>query len=196
VLRPGVFFPGWVKKKTRAGCLFVTPYIGTGIRLDVKNPSRVGADRIVNAIAANRIHKGLLIIIDFGTATTIDCVTKDGSFIGGVIVPGPGVFARSLHDYTAQLPLVSLRALRALRAQRIVGRDTIAAIRSGLYFGYKGLIESIIAELKKVMGKKAVVFATGGFSHFWGAHIKGVDRIIPNLTLDGLRYLGEQYDEK
>ena len=136
--------------RQRFGCraLAVTPRSRLGMRLKVKTPLEVGADRILNALAAFELAKGPAVVIDFGTATTFDCVSKRGDYLGGAILPGPRMAAKALASGTAQLPEIAVR-----RPRRVIGRNTKECIEAGLYFGYLGMIERILgmtlAEMKR-----------------------------------------------
>jgi type III pantothenate kinase len=141
----------------------------------------VGADRVVNALALKAMGPGPAIAIDFGTATTFDCVDKAGDYVGGAILLGPASAARALHEFTAKLPLVKVR-----KPARAVGTDTVSCIESGLYFGYLGMIYEVLARAKKELGGKPRVVATGGLAPLFAADLPGV-RAEPDLTLRGLR---------
>ena len=162
------------------------------IAIRVDRPADVGADRLVNALAAARIHGTPAIVADFGTATTIDCVAADGAFVGGAIAPGLELGLEALAARTAKLPRVELRA-----PDRAIGRDTIGAIQSGTILGYQaladGLIGRIRAELADAAGSPIAdvrVILTGGLSTApWARGIAGVDAIDPDLTLKGLAIL-------
>lgn len=159
-----------------------------GIKLKVDQPSEVGVDRLLNALAVAELHGKPAVVIDFGTATTFDCVSSRGDYLGGAILIGPKLAALALHEYTAQLPRVDVRP-----SKRIVGRNTVECIQSGLYFGYLGMIERVLRESLAEMGpaaRKAKVVATGGLA---GVFYKDLLKIkagiehAPDLTLQGLR---------
>ncbi len=160
------------------------------IPVRVDQPSEVGADRLANALAAGRLYGAPAIVLDFGTATTLDVVAADGAFIGGAIAPGLELGLEALAARTAQLPRVE-----ALRPERAIGRDTISAIRSGAVFGYLGLarelIERVRTELERESpGRPIHVILTGGVSQApWIAELRGVDAVDPDLTLEGLAIL-------
>ncbi|MCR4294358.1 MAG: type III pantothenate kinase [Elusimicrobia bacterium] len=160
---------------------FITPRSPLGLKLKVKTPTQVGADRILNALALRSLFKGPSIAIDFGTATTFDCVNGNGAYIGGAILLGPNSAARALHEFTAKLPLIKVRKPRS-----VVGKDTVACLEAGLYFGYLGMIREVLARTKKEMGGKAKVAATGGLAPLFLKDLPGV-RHAPDLTLNGLR---------
>lgn len=149
-----------------------------------KAPNEVGADRIVNAKAALAYHRGPLIVVDFGTATTFDCVSDQGEYLGGVIAPGPVISAQALFEKTAQLPFVTLSTKAP-----ILGSTTVESIEAGLYHGYRGMVNEILYQLKIVLGQKTYVIATGGQAKWILKDLAGVNEFIPELTLKGLYLL-------
>ncbi|MBD3270977.1 MAG: type III pantothenate kinase [Elusimicrobia bacterium] len=175
-----------LKKICRASIMHVTSHCTTGITIDIDNKQELGADRLVNAVAACRHTRGSAIVVDFGTAVTFDCIKKNGRYVGGIIMPGPGLAAQSLADHTAQLPLVAFTKPRT-----VIGRNTIQCIRAGLFYGYSDMTEGLLRRLKKKLPKPVTVFATGGLAPVFGKYITGIDRVIPWLTLDGLRHVWE-----
>ncbi len=152
-----------------------------GIKVNVERPSAVGADRLVNAIAAHERYKGALIIVDFGTATTFDIVTEDGDYEGGVIAPGVNISAEALHQAAAMLPRVAIQ-----RTQNVIGKDTVPAMQSGLYWGYMGLLEGLIARIKEEYGKPMTVIGTGGLATPFFRQTNVIDHLDPDLTIRGL----------
>ncbi|HEX2755688.1 MAG TPA: type III pantothenate kinase, partial [Candidatus Limnocylindrales bacterium] len=162
------------------------------IAIRVDRPAEVGADRLVNALAAARIHGTPAVVADFGTATTIDCVAADGAFVGGAIAPGLELGLEALAARTARLPRVELRA-----PDRAIGRDTVSAIQSGTIFGYQALADGLIARIRGELAEAAGVepgdvrvILTGGLSAApWARALVGVDAIDPDLTLKGLAIL-------
>ena len=139
--------------------LVVRAGVKTGVRIRMDNPAEVGADRIVDAAAAHHLYGGPVIIVDLGTATTFDTVSKEGDYLGGAIAPGLSMAAEALFTHTAMLPRVELT-----RPAHAIGTNTITAMQSGLVFGYVGLIEGIIARIQKELKAKAKVVATGGYA--------------------------------
>ncbi len=164
--------------------LVVGAGVKTGVRIRMDNPREVGADRIVNAAAAHHLYGGPVIIIDLGTATTFDIVSREGDYIGGVIAPGITMGAEALSTRTAVLPQVELIA-----PKRAIGSNTIAAIQSGLIFGYVGLIEGVVARIQKELEEKTSVVATGGYAELIARETKIIERVNPDLTLIGLRLI-------
>ncbi len=168
--------------------LVVSTKINTGIAVRVDQPEQVGADRIVNSLAAHTLYGGPAIVVDLGTATTFDVIARDGSYIGGSIAPGIGIARDALVGRTAQLYQVALQP-----PPDPIGRNTTHALQSGLFWGYVGLIEGLVARLRAAMpdgdGRDAKVIATGGLAPLFKEHTKIIDRIAPLLTLDGLRIL-------
>jgi len=152
-----------------------------GIKINVDRPEVVGADRLVNAIAAHERYKGALIVVDFGTATTFDIVTADGDYEGGVIAPGVNVSAEALHSAAAMLPRVAIS-----RSQSVIGKDTIPAMQSGLYWGYISLIEGLVRRIKEEFGAPMTVVATGGLANVFHAQTAAIDHYDPDLTIRGL----------
>ena len=160
------------------------------LTLKVQKPSEVGADRVLNSLAVKELYGLPAIVIDFGTATTFDCVSARSEYLGGAILAGPNMTAWALKEKTAKLPLVNIA-----KPKRAIGKDTIECIQAGLYFGYLGMIEKILAlSLKemKTSRAKTYVVATGGLSHLFKRDLpKGV-YFSPNLTLEGLRIAAEK----
>lgn len=171
--------------------LSVTPGSPLGIRLRVRRPREVGADRILNALAAFERVRGPAIVLDFGTATTFDCVSGEGDYLGGAILPGPRMAAEALAEDTAQLPLVAIR-----RPRRVIGKDTVECMEAGLYFGYLGMIERILKmtlkEMRAAVSGRVRVLATGGLAGFFRRDLPKAVPVVPDLTLQGLRIAYEQ----
>ncbi|MFQ3536834.1 MAG: type III pantothenate kinase [Aggregatilineales bacterium] len=166
--------------------LIVNPHIQLGIQIEVDNPEQVGADRIVNAAAVQQLYGGPAIVIDFGTATTFDVISRQGNYIGGSIAPGIGIAHDALVRRAAQLYKVDLAP-----PPSPIGRNTTHAIQSGLFLGYLCLVEGLVARLKAAMpdGDEAKVIATGGLAGLFQQHTPVIEIIAPMLTLDGLRLI-------
>ena len=158
-----------------------------GFDIRVDNPAEVGADRLLNTLAAHQQHGGPLIVIDFGTATTFDVVDSDGAYLGGVIAPGINLSIEALHKAAARLPRIGIG-----RPQAVIGRSTIPAMQSGIYWGYVGLIEGLITRMRAEYDKPLRVIATGGLAPLLAEGTTIIDMIDPDLTLDGLRLLAER----
>lgn len=164
--------------------LIVGPGVKTGVRIRIDNPREVGADRIVNAAAAHYLYAGASIIIDLGTATTFDVVSKEGDYLGGVIAPGIAIAAEALFTRTAALPRVQL-----VPPKQSIGTNTVTAMQSGIIFGYVGLIEGMVARIQKELGERAMVIATGGYAELIAKETKVIDGVNSDLTLVGLRLI-------
>ena len=168
--------------------LRVTPQSPLGFKLKVREPQGVGVDRVLNALALRTLYKTPAIAIDFGTATTFDCVDAKGDYVGGAILLGPNSAARALHEFTAKLPLV-----KVARPRSVVGKDTVECIQAGLYHGYVGMIKEVLAKTKAELGGKATVVATGGLASLFVGELPGVKN-SPDLTLHGLRFAADMLD--
>jgi type III pantothenate kinase len=167
--------------------LFVEPGIKTGMPVHYDNPAEVGADRIVNGVAAFEKYGGPCVVVDFGTATTFDCVSSKGEYLGGVICPGIGISADALFQRTARLPRVEIR-----KPSRVIGTNTVGSLQSGLYYGYLGLVDGILELLLKELGEQTKVIATGGLGGMIGPGSKYIKTVDDLLTLEGLRILWER----
>jgi type III pantothenate kinase len=164
----------------------VEPGVKTGVPVLTDNPKEVGADRIVNALAAFTRYGGPCVVVDFGTATTFDCVSERGEYVGGVIAPGLQVAARALFEHTARLPLVELVA-----PSTAIGKNTVESVQSGLIFGYASLVDGMVERIAKELGHPTVV-ATGGLAPTVIDECRTVDHHEPWLTLEGLRLVFER----
>ncbi|HEY2407787.1 MAG TPA: type III pantothenate kinase [Polyangiaceae bacterium] len=167
--------------------LIVGPGTKTGIPVLYENPRDVGSDRIVNAVAAfERVH-GAVIVVDFGTATTFDCISPKGEYLGGVIVPGVQVSLDGLLSHAAKLQRVEISA-----PPHVVGRNTTHALQSGVVFGYASLVDGLVDRLQQELGFSCRIIATGGLSALIAKHSARIQETDPNLTLEGLRILHER----
>jgi type III pantothenate kinase len=158
-----------------------------GFEIKVDNPNEVGADRLLNALAGHKHFGGPLIVVDFGTATTFDIVDKEGCYLGGVIAPGVNLSLEALHSAAARLPRIGMG-----RPQSVIGRSTVPAMQSGVYWGYIGLIEGLLGRIKAEFGGPMKVVATGGLAPLFSEGTMMIEHIEPDLTLDGLRMLAER----
>src|SRR5665811_707984 len=168
--------------------LFVEPGVKTGMPVHYDNPAEVGADRIVNSVAAFEKYGGPCIVVDFGTATTFDVVSRKGEYLGGVITPGIGISADALFRHTARLPRVDVR-----KPPRVLATNTVNSLQSGLYYGYLGLIDGILERLIAELGGDVKVVATGGLASLIGGGSKYIREVDDLLTLEGLRIIYERH---
>ncbi|MEW6698025.1 MAG: type III pantothenate kinase [Bacillota bacterium] len=173
-----------VKKYFSRNPILVGPGVKTGVSIKTENPREVGADRIVNAVAAHSLYGGPLIIVDFGTATTFCCVTAKGEYLGGAIAPGIGISTEALFARAAKLPRVELTKPAA-----VIGKNTVSAMQSGIIFGFAGQVEFLVKKMKQEMGGEAQVIATGGLAEVIARETTVIDKINPSLTLTGLRII-------
>jgi type III pantothenate kinase len=157
------------------------PALDLGFKANVDRPHAVGADRLCNCVAAHERYPGAVIVVDFGTATNFDIVAENGDFAGSVIAPGANLSIEALYQAAALLPRVAIH-----RAQTVIGRDTVPAMQSGVYWGYVGLIEGLIARIRKEYGRPMTVVATGGLAHLFQPDIPAIDHVDPDLTMRGL----------
>jgi type III pantothenate kinase len=164
--------------------LVVDAGVRTGVRIRYEPPRAVGADRIADAAAVQKLYGGPACVVDFGTATTFDAISVEGDYLGGAIAPGIGIAAEALFLRTAKLPRVDLQ-----RPPAAVGRNTVHAMQSGLLFGYVALVEGMVARFRDELGRETKVLATGGLAEIIAAETKVIEIIAPWLTLDGLRII-------
>jgi type III pantothenate kinase len=167
------------------------PELDLGININVDRPAAVGADRLVNAISAHERYKGALIVVDFGTATTFDIVAENGDYDGGIIAPGVNLSAEALHQAAAMLPRVAVA-----RTQNVIGKDTVPAMQSGLYWGYIGMVEGLVARIKTEYGKPMVVIGTGGRANLVHRQTPAIDYLDPDLTMRGLILIHARHAKK
>ncbi len=162
--------------------LVIGPGIKTGLNIITDNPREVGADRIVNAVAAYNLYGGPLIIVDFGTATTFCGVSEDGDYLGGVIAPGIGISLEALFEKAAKLPRVEI-----VRPDRVIGKDTVSSMQSGIIFGFVGQVDEIVRRMKAEFRQEPLVIATGGFASLIASESDTINKVNTLLTLEGLR---------
>ncbi len=177
-------FAGAIERAFDHEVMVVQPGVKTGMRLLYENPREVGADRIVNAVAAYERVRGAVIVVDFGTATTFDCIGAQGEYLGGAIAPGMEISASALFSRAARL----FRAQLA-RPPKAIGRNTAHSMQAGIVFGYVGLVDGLVRRLRGEMGGAARVIATGGQARLIAADSESIDEVDDFLTLDGLRIL-------
>jgi type III pantothenate kinase len=157
------------------------PDVDLGIGVKVERPGEVGADRLVNSVAAHAKYGGPLIVVDFGTATTFDIIDGEGAYIGGVIAPGVNLSSEALHRAAAQLPRVAVE-----RPEKVIGRSTVPAMQSGIFWGYVSLIEGLVGRIRKELGQDVDVIATGGLAPLFSASTDVIKLADDKLTLRGL----------
>ena len=167
--------------------IMVGPGIQTGLNVKVENPKEVGADRIVNSVAAYKKYGGPIVVIDFGTATTFNIIDKNGAFVGGVIAPGIKTSLEGLVSSTAQLPMIEL-----VSPKSVIGKNTETNMQAGIVFGFAGLVESLLMRVKKELGETQVkVVATGGLGEIIAKEVRAIEKVDRTLTLEGLRFIFE-----
>ncbi len=167
--------------------LVVGPGLKTGMSILYENPQDVGADRVVASVAAFDKYGGPAIIVDFGTATTFDVISKDGEYLGGAIAPGIQIAAEALYLKTAKLPRIEIK-----KPKNAIGRTTVTSMQSGLYFGYIGLISNIIDEISNELGEGIKIIATGSFASQIYPDLVLIEYLEPYLVLEGLRIIHDR----
>jgi len=177
----------FVRRAFRREALVVGPGIKTGMAILYENPREVGADRIVNAVAAYEWARGAVIVVDFGTATTFDCVTPKGEYLGGVIAPGVEISAEALFSRAARLSRVEIAL-----PPKVVGRNPVHSMQSGIVYGYAALVEGLIARLRRELGYPCRVVATGGLARLIAPQTEAIEEVNDDLTLTGLRLIFER----
>jgi type III pantothenate kinase len=166
--------------------LVVDTGVKTGIKIRYEDPKAVGADRVCDAVAVMKMYGGPACVVDFGTATTFNAITKDGEYLGGAITAGINLAAEALFTRAAKLPRIDLQV-----PPSVIGRNTVHAMQSGLLFGYVSMVEGMVARFRSELGSGMKVIATGGLAEVVAKETKVIDVIAPWLTLDGLRLIWE-----
>lgn len=166
--------------------LVVDAGVKTGVRIRYEDPKAVGADRVVDAAAVQRLYGGPACVVDFGTGTTFDAISAEGDYLGGAIAPGVIIAAEALFERAAKLPRIEL-----LRPPSVIGRNTAHAMQSGLLFGYVGLVEGMVARFRQELGPEMKVIGTGGLAGLIAAETAVIEILAPWLTLEGLKIIWE-----
>jgi type III pantothenate kinase len=175
-------FARWLRERLGLTALVLGENLRPKIPVDVDAPDEVGADRLVNALWATRKLPGrAVVVVDFGTAISFDVVSSKGAFVGGAIAPGVGTAARALSERTALLPHIKVS-----RTPRAIGRDTVQCLDSGIYWGAVGLVDLLVGKMEEALGEKALVIATGGDAALVAAGSKRIERVEPDMTLEGV----------
>jgi type III pantothenate kinase len=164
--------------------LFIDHTTNTGLKILYEPASDVGADRIVDAVAAVARHGAPCIVVDFGTATTFNAINSAGQYVGGLITPGIMISSEALFSRTAKLPRVDIK-----RPQKVIGSSTVAAMQSGLYYGYSGLVDGVLEKMIEEMGTKPRIIATGGLAPLIATGSRFIEKVDDTLTLEGMRII-------
>ena len=179
---------GFAQRYLKLHPLWVGPGIKTGMPIHYDNPREVGADRIVNAVAAYEQVHGAVVVVDFGTATTFDVVSRQGEYLGGVIAPGVMISCEALFLKASKLPRVEIFA----KPKSIIAKDTISSMNAGIIYGYAGLVDGIVGRIKEALGDRPRVIATGGLACLIASETRSIDTVDDYLTLKGLKIIYER----
>jgi type III pantothenate kinase len=179
---------GFAQRYLKVHPLWVGPGIKTGMPIHYDNPREVGADRIVNAVAAYEQVHGAVVVVDFGTATTFDVVSRQGEYLGGVIAPGVMISCEALFIKASKLPRVEIFA----KPKSIIAKDTISSMNAGIIYGYVGLVDGIVSRIREALGVNVRVIATGGLACLIASETKSIDTVDDYLTLKGLKIIYER----
>ncbi|ALS24815.1 type III pantothenate kinase [Paenibacillus naphthalenovorans] len=167
--------------------LVVGPGIKTGLNIRYENPKEVGADRIVNAVAAIELYGSPCIVVDFGTATTFDYIDEGGQYVGGAVAPGIGISTEALYQRAAKLPRIELT-----KPKSVVGRNTVASMQAGIIYGFAGQVDGIVDRIRQEFGSEPKVVATGGLAELISSESRTIELVDPLLTLQGLQIIYER----
>lgn len=179
---------GFARRYLKVRPLWVGPGIKTGMPIHYDNPREVGADRIVNAVAAYDQVRGAVIVVDFGTATTFDAISRQGEYLGGAIAPGVMISCEALFLKASKLPRVEI----FVKPKSIIAKDTISSMNAGIIYGYVGLVEGIVSRMKQALGDQPKVIATGGLACLIASETTCIDYVDDYLTLKGLKIIYER----
>ncbi len=168
--------------------IVVSADLELSLEIAYQDPSQMGADRIANAVAAHKKFPGPVVVVDFGTATTFDVISREGKYLGGVIAPGLHASASDLFVRAAKLP----RFVEIKEPSRIIGKDTVESVQAGLFFGTVGQVDEIVVRIQQELGEKATVVATGGLAELIAHQSRTIQQVCPDLTLDGLMQIGKK----
>jgi type III pantothenate kinase len=188
VVPPAVFeLKGFFERHLEVPALVVGPGIKTGMPILYENPREVGADRIVNAVAAYERYKAGCVVVDFGTATTWDVVSPRGEYLGGVIAPGVHISSEALYSHAAKLPRVDIA-----RPAKVVGKNTVTSMQAGLFYGYVGMVDGVVDQIRNEVDFDINCLATGGLARLFEGHSRTIEATDEMLTLRGLKILFER----